>query len=40
MIYVTIDDLIPEFKEEGKGHFGLWSFMIGFLIMMLLEILL
>lgn len=39
MIYVTIDELIPEFKEEGKGHFGLWSFMIGFLIMMLLEIL-
>lgn len=40
MIYVTIDELIPEFKEEGTGHFGLWSFMIGFLIMMLLEILL
>ena len=40
MIYVTIDDLIPEFKEQSDGHFGLWAFMFGFLIMMLLEILL
>lgn len=40
MIYVTIDELIPEFKEGGNGHIGLWSFMFGFLLMMILEIVL
>lgn len=39
MIYVTIDELIPEFKNGDHSHAGLWSFMIGFLVMMLLELL-
>ncbi|MBP5694570.1 MAG: ZIP family metal transporter [Bacilli bacterium] len=40
MIYVTIDELVPEFKQAGDGHFGIWSFIIGFGTMMLLEVLL
>ena len=37
MIYVTIDDLIPEFKNSKFDHFGMWAFIIGFAIMMVLE---
>jgi ZIP family zinc transporter len=40
MIYVTIDELVPEFKEAGDGHAGIWSFIVGFAIMMLLEVVL
>ncbi len=38
MIYVTIDDLIPEFKNGNFGHYGMWSFIIGFTFMMAMEI--
>lgn len=40
MIYVTVEELIPDIKTEHEGHFGMWSFIIGFLIMMSLELLL
>ena len=40
MIYVTIDELLPAARKEGHEHFGLWAFMSGFLVMLLLEILL
>lgn len=41
MIYVTIDELVPEIKNKSQhSHFGLWSFMIGFVIMTCLEMLL
>lgn len=41
MMYVTIDELIPEIKcRREHSHFGLWAFMIGFAIMTCLEILL
>ena len=40
MIYVTLDELLPESRKGGYEHYGLWSFMIGFTIMMTLEILL
>lgn len=40
MIYVTVEELIPDIKIEDKYHFGMWSFIIGFLIMMALELLL
>lgn len=40
MIYVTIDDLVPEFKQSSSTHFGIWAFAFGFVIMMLLELLL
>lgn len=38
MIYVTLDELLPEARKGGYEHYGLWSFMIGFSIMMVLEI--
>ena len=37
MIYVTIDELLPEARKGNYVHYGLWSFMIGFAIMMVLE---
>ena len=40
MIYVTVDELLPAARKEGHEHFGLWAFMLGFIIMLLLELLL
>lgn len=40
MIYVTIDELLPEARKGDYVHYGLWSFMIGFAIMMVLEMVL
>ncbi|MCQ3035480.1 MAG: ZIP family metal transporter [Bacilli bacterium] len=40
MIYVILDELIPESRKKGFEHFALWSFMIGFAIMMTLELVL
>ncbi len=38
MIYVTLDELLPEARKGGKEHYGLWAFMVGFALMMALEI--
>jgi ZIP family zinc transporter len=38
MIYVTVDELLPAMRENGYYHLGLWAFMIGFAIMMVLEL--
>ena len=40
MIYVTVDDLIPDIKNGDNTHFGIWSFIIGFMLMMLMEVVL
>ncbi len=40
MIYVTIDELLPKARQSTNPHYGLWCFMIGFMIMMALEIIL
>lgn len=40
MIYVTLDELLPEARKGGFEHYGLWSFMIGFALMMTLEMIL
>ncbi len=40
MIYVTIDELLPESRKGKSIHFGVWAFMIGFLVMMTLEMVL
>ena len=31
------DEMIPEMNSEGHDHFGVWSFIVGFIVMMLLE---
>lgn len=40
MIYVTIDELLPESRKGNYIHYGIWSFMFGFAIMMVLELIL
>jgi len=40
MFYVTLDELLPEARKGGYEHYGLWSFMFGFVIMMALELIL
>ena len=37
MIYVVGEEMIPEMKGEGHDHFGVWSFIIGFVIMLALD---
>ena len=40
MIFVTVEDLIPEAKYSEKSHIGTYGFVIGFVIMMILDVLL
>lgn len=37
MIYVVGEEMIPEMKGEGHDHFGVWSFLLGFVVMMVLD---
>ena len=37
MIYVVAEEMVPEMKGEGHDHFGVWSFIFGFVIMMVLD---
>lgn len=40
MIYVTIDELLPEAHQKGLEHYGLWAIIAGFSLMMVLEMVL
>ena len=37
MIYVVAEEMIPEMTSEGHDHFGVWSFIIGFVVMLALD---
>ena len=37
MIYVVAEEMIPELQGERHDHFGIWSFIIGFVVMMALD---
>lgn len=37
MIYVVVEEMIPEMKGEEHDHFGVWSFIVGFVTMMALD---
>lgn len=37
MIYVVAEEMIPEMTSEGHDHFGVWSFILGFIIMLALD---
>ena len=37
MIYVVVEEMVPEMKGEGHDHIGVWSFIFGFVIMMVLD---
>lgn len=40
MVYVTVDELLPDSIFGDNSHIGIWSFVIGFVIMMTLEMVL
>lgn len=37
MIYVVAEEMIPEIKQNEHDHFGVWAFIIGFVVMMVLD---
>ncbi len=37
MIYVVAEEMIPEMTSEGHDHYGVWSFIFGFVIMLALD---
>ena len=37
MIYVVAEEMIPEMTSEGHDHYGVWSFLLGFVIMLALD---
>lgn len=37
MLFVTVEDLIPDAIGSHTAHFGEWGFMVGFLVMMVLD---
>ncbi len=38
MIYVIVEEMIPEIQSDDKSSWGVWSFVIGFVVMMILDI--
>ena len=38
MIYVIIDDLLPEISLKKKNPYGSWAFIVGFVVMMILDL--
>ncbi|MFA6829918.1 MAG: ZIP family metal transporter [Bacilli bacterium] len=38
MIYVVIEEMIPDFQNDSTSHVGLWAFFAGFILMMILDI--
>ena len=40
MLYVIIEEMVPESKASSDSHYGVWSFIVGFIIMMVLDVLL
>ena len=37
MIYVVVEEMIPKMTSEEHDHYGLWSLIIGFVIMLILD---
>ena len=37
MIYVVAEEMIPELQSDKHGHFGVFAFIVGFVIMMVLD---
>ena len=38
MIFVVVEDILPETNISTKPHLAVWSFIIGFIIMMILDV--
>ena len=37
MLYVIAEEMIPDMTSEGHDHYGVWSFVFGFVVMMALD---
>lgn len=37
MIYVVAEEMIPELKAHEHDHWGVWAFILGFIVMMILD---
>ena len=40
MIFVVVEDLIPDAQTDGHSHLGTWSAMLGFVLMMIMDLVL
>lgn len=40
MIFVVVEDLIPDAQTSGHSHLGTWSAMLGFITMMIMDLVL
>lgn len=38
MLYVVVEEMIPESNTNCNNHFGVWAFILGFVIMMALDL--
>lgn len=38
MLYVIAEEMIPDMKGDSIHHYGVWSFIIGFVLMMTLDV--
>ena len=38
MIYVVVDDIVPESQAEGNGKLASWGAIVGFIVMMSLDV--
>ena len=38
MLYVIAEEMIPDMKGDSLNHYGVWSFFLGFIIMMILDV--
>lgn len=38
MLYVIAEEMIPEMKGDSIHHYGVWSFILGFILMMVLDV--
>lgn len=38
MLYVIAEEMIPEMKSDSTHHYGVWAFILGFILMMSLDV--
>jgi zinc transporter 11 len=38
MVYVVLDDIVPEYQEGGNAKLGTWGAIVGFIVMMSLDV--
>ena len=38
MLYVIAEEMIPEMKSDSTHHYGVWAFILGFILMMGLDV--